>query len=372
MLTLLFINLLILALVVWNTWAWPVPTATGETCTETCSILIPARDEEDNLRDCLDSALRQGSPVIEIIVCNDHSEDATSEIVGSYNETDPRIRMINAADLPEGWCGKTFACALLAAEARGDWMLFLDADARLSPDAVSRMMGEAGQRNCTFLSFWPGLVLGSTWERMLMPMLNFVVFTLFPAPLSLRRDDPSLGLAHGACILVDRTEYEAIGGHDLVFDKIFEDTGLARAWRASGRRGLCLDGQELVRVRMYDSLGGIWEGFKKNIFPAFSSTFSFWLFLGFHGVFFLLPFVILPWLVMGYWHLWPLGASAICVLLMRAVQARRFRYPIWSVPVHPLAELMLIAIGLSSWWNCKAGRGVSWKGRVYGRSRHHD
>ncbi len=372
MLILLIINLLILAIVFWNTRAWPAPTALNKIFTETCSILIPARNEEDNLGDCLDSAMRQGNPVIEIIVCNDHSEDATAEIVGHYTKRDPSIRMINAGDLPAGWCGKNFACSLLAAEARGDWMLFLDADARLSPDAVGRMMAEAGKRNCTFFSSWPGLVLGSAWERALMPMLNFVVFTLFPAPLSLRRGDPSLGLAHGACILAKRIEYEAIGGHGLVFDKIFEDTGLARAWRASGRHGICLDGQDLVRLRMYDSLVGIWQGFQKNIFPAFSSAVSFWLFLGFHAACFLMPFAILPWLVMGYWLLWPLGASALCVLLMRAVQAHRFRYPVWSVLVHPLAELILIAIGLSSWWNCQVGRGVAWKGRVYARSRHHD
>lgn len=368
MLILLLINLLILALVVWNTRAWPAPSANGKTCAETCSILIPARNEEENLGDCLDSAMRQGNPVVEIIVCNDHSEDATAEIVENYNKIDPRIRMINASGLPEGWCGKNFACALLAAEARGDWMLFLDADARLSPDAVSCMMAEAGQRDCTLLSSWPGLVLESAWERALMPMLNFLVFTLFPAPLSLRRDDPSLGLAHGACILVKRTEYEATGGHWLVFDKIFEDTELARAWRASGRHGFCLDGQDLVRVRMYDSLGGIWQGFQKNIFPAFSRAFSFWLFLGFHAACFLTPFAILPWLAMGYWRLWPLGVSALCILLMRALQAQRFRYPAWSVLVHPLAEVMLIAIGLSSWWSFQVGRGVSWKGRVYVRS----
>ncbi len=108
--------------------------------------------------------------------------------------------MINAGDLPEGWCGKTFACASLAAEARGDWMLFLDADARLSPDAVSRMMAEAGQRACTFLSSWPGLVLASAWERALMPMLNFVVFTLFSAPLSLLGDNGPWSRFRGASI----------------------------------------------------------------------------------------------------------------------------------------------------------------------------
>jgi glycosyltransferase involved in cell wall biosynthesis len=368
MLLLLLIDVAILALVIWNTLAWPAPGVSGDSCRETCSILIPARNEEKNLGECLDLAMHQGHSVMEIIVCNDHSEDATEKIVDIYTKTDSKVGMIHAGDLPQGWCGKNFACASLAAEARGDWLLFLDADARLSPDVVCRMIAEARQRECTFLSFWPGLVLESTWERVLMPMLNFVVFTLFPAALSLRRDDPSMGLAHGACMLIQRKEYEATGGHGMVFDKIFEDTGLARAWRAKGLRGFCLNGQDLVRVRMYDSLAGIWQGFQKNVFPAFAGERSFWFFMGFHTLCFLMPFLVLPWFVMGYWRLWPLGAAALCVLLMRAVQARQFLYPYWSMLFHPLAELVLIALGLSSWYHCRSGRGVLWKGRVYGRS----
>ncbi|MDY6972418.1 MAG: glycosyltransferase family 2 protein [Thermodesulfobacteriota bacterium] len=372
MLIILLINFVILALVVWNSFAWPLLSATGNHFSQSCSILIPARNEEDNIGECLDSVLRQGNSVSEIIVCNDHSEDATAAIVSHYQKKDYRIRMIATGNLPKGWCGKSFACNSLAAEAHGDWMLFIDADTRLSSDAVNGMIAEAVRQNYTFLSSWPGLVMESAWERVLMPMLNFVVFTLFPAPLSFRRDDPSLGLAHGACILVKRTEYNAIGGHELVFNRIFEDTSLARAWRASGRKGICLDGQDLVRVRMYNSLEGIWQGFQKNIYPAFSRGLSFWIFLVFHTTCFLIPFIILPWIFLGYWHLWPLGISALCVILMRIFQAGRFRFPLWSVLFHPLAEVMLIAIGLSSWSNCQLGRGVSWKGRVYKRGIHHD
>jgi glycosyltransferase involved in cell wall biosynthesis len=372
MILVLLVNILILALVIWNALAWPAPAAAGKNVMETCSILIPARNEESNLPHCLDSALRQGKNVIEIIVCNDNSEDATLKTAEDYGKIDSRVRVISAGPLPEGWIGKNFACSLLASEAQGDWIMFLDADTRLSPDTVSSILAEAFERDCTFLSPWPRLILGSKLESALMPMLNFAVFTFFPAPLSLRRNYPSLGLAHGACILIKRAEYEAGGGHKLVFDEIFEDTALARAWRDSDRRGICLDGQNLVRVRMYKSPGEIWRGFEKNFFPAFSKAVNFWLFLGFHGVFFLMPFVILPWLFTGHLHLWPLGASALCILIMRLVQALKFRYPLWSIFAHPLAEVIMIAIGLSSWRHCRTGVGISWKGRTYFRSSRHE
>ncbi|MDY7038506.1 MAG: glycosyltransferase, partial [Thermodesulfobacteriota bacterium] len=267
--------------------------------------------------------------------------------------------------LPAGWCGKNFACASLAAEARSDWMLFLDSDARLSQNAIKIMMAEAQHRKCSFLSCWPGLILESTWEYVLMPMLNFVVFTLFPAPISIKKNNPSLGLAHGACIMIRSSEYLLTGGHRLVFDKLFEDTCLARAWRTSGRRGICLDGQELVKVRMYESVGDILRGFQKNFYPAFSRDFSFWLFIGFHAACFVLPFIVAPLIFTGRTDLWPAGITALCIMLARLVQVWQFGYSFWAILMHPLAEIILISVGLSSWWKCHWGQGVEWKGRVY-------
>jgi len=278
---------------------------------------------------------------------------------------DPRVRLIVPPALPSGWCGKPFACSRLAAEALGEWLLFIDADARLGEGAVERMLNEAASRDVSLLSCWPGLELKGFWEKILMPMLNFVVLTLFPAPLSLKRRDASLGLAHGACILARREEYERVGGHEAVRDEIFEDTSLARTWRARGERGQCLDGQSIVRVRMYDSFHGIWNGFRKNFFPSFRHLRSFWLFLLLHLFCFFLPFVLFIALATrGVWSL-PAGLAAASVLLMRASLALRFRYPLWSVLLHPLAECVLLILGIVSWWSCRGGRGVEWKGRIY-------
>jgi hypothetical protein len=202
------------------------------------------------------------------------------------------------------------------------------------------------------------------WEGALMPLLNFVVFTLYPAPLALRRDDSSLGLAHGSCLLARRVEYEKAGGHGAVRGELFEDVRLAQHWRAKGLRGLCLDGRRVVVVRMYRSLGEVWRGFQKNFFPAFHSAWSFCAFLALHLLVFLLPFALAPLAFTSPWA-WPFAAAAVCVLAARAALAWRFKHPWWSVVLHPLGEALLVALGLASWWRCRTGRGVEWKGRRY-------
>jgi len=354
---------LILAVALWNAVAWPKFTAAARVRPGLVSVLIPARNEEANLAACLESVLRQDATVGEALVYDDHSTDATPRIITAYAARDARVRAVDPRPLPDGWCGKNFACARLAEEARGAWLLFLDADARLAEGAVARMVEEAGKREVTLLSAWPSLTLVSFWERALMPMLNFVVFSLFPAPLSLVRDDASLGLVHGACILVERAGYLAVGGHAAVRDEIFEDQRLAHLWRERGGRGLCLDGQGVVGVRMYGSLAGIWSGFQKNFFPAFRRESSFWGFLLLHATMFLAPFVMLIWI--RAWPMWPILLAAACALAVRAMLVIRFGHPWLSVLLHPLAEAILLAIGLSSWLRCKCGRGVDWKGRRY-------
>jgi len=331
------------------------------------SILIPARNEEANLAACLDRALEQGPAVLEVCVYNDHSTDKTGMIIADRAEQDLRIRTVPAQELPEGWCGKPFACWNLAKAARGNWLVFLDADARLERDAIERMVAECRRRELTFLSCWPSLTLGGFWERLLMPMLNFLVFTMFPTHFSLWSNSRAFGLAHGACICVRRGAYFRVGGHEAVWNSIFEDVELARHWREQGERSLCLDGFDVVTVRMYESLEGIWLGFQKNFFPAFRSRVGFALFLILNAACFLTPFVLPPILLLAGQNAAALvfAVSAALILGIRLIQARRFQYSIWSALLHPAAHAIVLALGLSSWWQVAAGHGVTWKGRSY-------
>jgi cellulose synthase/poly-beta-1,6-N-acetylglucosamine synthase-like glycosyltransferase len=349
-----------LAATLFNVMRWPRVQASLQSEAGTVSVLIPARNEESNLPECLESVLLQGAAIQEILIYDDHSTDATAKIVRQYAQGGSGVRLLSPIPLEAGWCGKNFACFQLADVATSDWLLFLDADARLAPGAVNGMLAEMKSRKLTLLSCWPALITASFWEAVVMPMLNFVVFSIYPAPLSLRYNYPSLALAHGACMMFERGTYFEIGGHSAVREQIFEDTELARLWRTKGERSLCLDGQAIVRVRMYSSLPEIWRGFQKNFFPAFRHEASFWIFLSYHFCVFLAPF-----LVFAYDFSILAGIAAICVLLARWVLSFSFGQPMIAVLAHPIAETILLGIGLSSWMRCKSGKGVVWKGREY-------
>lgn len=342
----------ILALVVANAALWPEVKPESDAAGDV-SVLIPARNEEQNLPRCLETVLPQAG-VREVLVYDDHSDDGTAAVVRSFAARDPRVRLIEPSPLPPGWAGKTFACHKLSEAAGAPWLLFLDADVTLAPGAIAGVLAEAQRRSLTLLSCWPGLLMQGFWEKLLMPMLNFVVFTLYPAPLAIRRPlDASLGLAHGALILARRDSYQRVGGHAAVRSELFEDTLLARLWRSRGERSLCLDGRRVVQTRMYSGLRPIWQGFQKNFYPAFRSPVSFWAFLAFHAAVFLGPFLTANW------------AAAACVIAMRFALALRFSHPLWSAFLHPPAQVFLLALGLASWWRYRHGAGVAWKGRRY-------
>jgi glycosyltransferase involved in cell wall biosynthesis len=353
--------LAMLAMVTWNVLGWPSVTARRLVTPGSVSVLIPARDEASTIVECLESVRQQGRSVREVLVYDDRSRDDTAETVLRCAALDPRVRLLRGTELPPGWCGKPHACLRLAEAARGEWLLFLDADACLLPHAIDRLLAEARQRGLTLLSPWPALRLVSAWEQLLMPVLNLVVFSLYPAPLALVRKDPSLGLAHGACILAHRETYLRLGGHALVRDQLFEDSRLAQRWRAQGESGLCLDGQSVVEVRMYRAVGDIWRGFQKNLYPAFRREASFWAFMALHASAFVLPAALLV--------LAPSAAAVAAVTggaLMRILLAVRFDHPVWSAWLQPIAAGVLIGIGLASRRRYRAASGVEWKGRRYG------
>lgn len=359
----LFVTLLLLFVTLTNVWFWPRLRQTSDVWPGQVSVLIPARNEAANLPACLTSVLKQGMTVREVLIYNDHSTDATADVIAEWATRDDRIQAVASQTLPPGWCGKNFACAQLAQAAGGNWLLFLDADARLADNAVARMLVETQRRRLTMLSCWPHLELVTFAEKALMPLLNTVVFSIFPGVLSLWRGEPSLGLAHGACLLFERATYEKLGGHTAVRDQIFEDTRLAQLWRQRGERSLGLDGQGIVCVRMYDSFAAIWAGFQKNFFPAFQSELSFWLFWLLHALVYLAPFYLALTGQREY------VIAALAVLTLRLLLAWRFKQPFWSALLQPFTEAVLLMLGLSSWWRCKSGRGVTWKGRAYHKAQ---
>lgn len=352
-----------------NLFFWSKRRPRGGCGENLVSILIPARDEEHNIERCVAFALDQGSVVAEILVYNDRSTDGTQEAIDrlllQHGEI---VKQVATQELLDGWVGKTNACARLAEKANGEWLLFLDADTILGRDAVESLVIEATNRDATLLSAWPRIEMLSLMEKLFMPLLNFVVFTLFPAPISRFDGRSSLGLAHGACILAYRETYLANGGHRMVKDRLFEDTALARSWRADGQNSQVMDGSNLVSVRMYSSFSGIWNGFSKSYYPAFGSVVSFLLFQSYIALgFIVLPLIICFAVFVGFIENMNLLLAGLS-LVPRAIVAIMFAHSLWSVLLHPVSVMAMLVLGTQSWWRYAYGSGVTWKGRNYSES----
>jgi glycosyltransferase involved in cell wall biosynthesis len=228
------------------------------------SAVVPARNEEAVIAVCVQS-LAQQREILEILVVDDQSTDRTAEIVGDLAEQDPRIRLIHAAELPAGWVGKNHAVWLGAREARGDWLLFTDADAVHSVDSATRAMALATQHNAALVSFSPEQVLGTWYEKSLIPYVYCRLSQKFSFDAV---NDPrsDAAAANGQFILIRRDAYEAVGGHASVASDVLEDVALARRVKKAGFAIWFGNGKGIVRVRMYRSFSAMWEGWKKNLY----------------------------------------------------------------------------------------------------------
>lgn len=337
------------------------------------TVVIPARNEEANIRDCVQSVLEQRYRPLEIVVVDDNSTDATGRILAETADRYPELAVVKGEPLPPGWVGKNHAIYQGVARAKGEWYIFLDADTRMEPEAVARSVALAVQRDLAMFSFLPHHQLISFWEKVVQPVVLGVVFAGAPPSLT---EDPNSGVAgaFGQFILFKRAAYEAIGGHEGVKGEVLEDWRMAQKIKAMGLRVGLVEGQDLVRVRMYTSFSGLWEGWSKNVFHGAGKKLS------------LLAVVLVFTFVMGVWPVllvfWALaaallgGPSFILLTVAAAFQLavtlfyaswvnRRMRMPESYALGFPLGSAIFMGILLNSAYRILSGRGVTWKGRKY-------
>jgi chlorobactene glucosyltransferase len=347
------------------------------------SILIPARNEADNIGRCVVSLSRQDYPQLEIIVLNDQSEDATADVVRSLQSNDPRITLLDGRPLPEGWVGKNWACHQLSVAASGEWLLFTDADTWHEPSHVSRLFQTAVHRGADLISSWPEQVMETWAEKWVVSLLPFVGTVGYPhallrlieaLPIRLKARFPSvisrfLGAANGQVLMMSRAAYNRIGGHESVRNHLVEDIALGRAVAARLHEGMWwvnVDGSPFVHCRMYRDFRGVWEGFSKNIRAAFENHGAAFIAAGtLQFLVLLFPFVLMlasPWRESHFDSI-ALG-ECIWILLLRGAVTWRAGGSWQSVALHPFAWTLALLIGLNSGLRSAFGR-VSWKGRQY-------
>jgi chlorobactene glucosyltransferase len=230
------------------------------------AVIIPARNEAQNIGRCLRGMMAQDYPreKLSIVVVDDHSSDGTAGIVLELAAADARVRLVCAGELPAGWTGKAHACWEGSLASDASWLCFVDADTCAEPGLIRTAIAAAKQRGLDMLSLEPFQELGGVWERLIIPA-GFLLLA-FTKDLG-KVNDPARpeAAANGQFILIARGVYEEVGGHAAVRGEICEDSALARAVKHRGRRMALMGAERLIRTRMYRGLGGLWEGLSKNV-----------------------------------------------------------------------------------------------------------
>lgn len=343
------------------------------------SIIVPARDEERNIRRCVSSLLEQDYDACEVIVVDDGSSDGTARIldeIARFHPRGERLWVLRLRTLPAGWAGKPHALHSGVQEARGDWLLFTDADTWHAPNALRDALQQALAEKADLFSLGTVQELPGFWNKVMMPMAYLGISMQYPPKLV---NDPQshVALANGQFILIRRFVYEVVGGYarpDLRAT-LLDDRDLARVIKETGYHLRLADGRDLVRVHMYQNLRETWQGWRKNAY------------LGSRGglPFVLLQLIGLPMVAIAPFLL-PLlrgtrksrkkailpGEATLAAMLeltpllaYRSWVDKNLRVPWYYALTHPLAGALFEAILAQSAWRVLTHKGVDWRGRQY-------
>jgi len=237
------------------------------------SVLIPARNEAKRITPTLLSVLQQDYPRFEIIILDDASTDATSQVVMNLINGVGNARLMSSAeDVPDGWLGKSWACQRLAAAAHGSILIFLDADVRLTPDAISRSVDLMLTSGLDVMCPFPRQTATTLLGRLVQPLLQWSWLTTLPLDVAETSRQPSLTAGNGQFLLITKAMYDGIGGHEAVRAEILEDINLVRRVKAAGGRGGVVDGSDIAQCTMYRTDRELIEGYGKSLWSAFGST----------------------------------------------------------------------------------------------------
>ena len=333
------------------------------------SVIIPARNEEDSLGDCLRSLVGQSESTWllgrdwEILVIDDNSTDRTHAIATSF----PDITVLRAPALEKGWTGKANAVWAGSHAARAEWLLFTDADTIHEPGHLSLAIVEAERHDVAMLSYSPRQIVTGLWQRALMPLVFSELSLAYP-PAKVSDPETHLAAANGQFLLIRRDVYFRIGGHEAVKDAVLEDVELADIIK---RRKLGLRfryAPEAVSTRMYRSFGAMFEGWTKNLALLFGNPIAMaaWRILD------LLLLIGLPVLA---WFLYERNAQIILVVATLLLWVRNLwryyrrvaksNFPFADCLITPIALPLFAVLLYRSWFSHTVTKRVAWKGRDY-------
>lgn len=338
---------------------------------EPVSVLIPARNEEECIAKCVYAALQSEAVELEVIVLDDYSDDGTADVVRQIARTENRVHLAEPPSLPPGWCGKQFACSVLAQLSSNPVLCFLDADVKLEPRGLARMIGELRSSGAALISGFPRQITITPLEQLLLPLMHFILLGYLPLDQMRKSLQPSLGAGCGQLFVADREAYFRAGGHSAIRESRHDGIALPRAFRRAGFKTDLCDATEVASCRMYTSAQEVVSGLLKNAneglaHPKRIVPFSVILFFG----------QILPALLVLF--LWISSGSrtqkSIAVIALfasyvpRIVAVFRFRQPAVAGLLHPVSIFGLLCIQWVALVRALLRVPATWKGRSYSTS----
>ncbi len=343
------------------------PASQGHEGAPEVTVCIPARNEAERIGPTLGDLQAQTGVNLTVLVGDDHSTDGTAELVQRLGQDDPRFRVIPVPSLPSGWSGKQHACYHLAGLVESPWVVFLDADVRLGPTALARLVATAEKRGVDLLSAFPRQQTGTVGEALLIPFIQFILMGFLPFFLARVSNRPSLAAGCGQLFLSRTEAYRQVGGHAVIRQSLHDGLHLPRAFRGAGFRTLAMDGSDVATCRMYSGWRETWQGLSKNAVDGMAAPASIGPFTVLLGLGQVLPGVVLlaglllgqpPGL--GWFVAW--GVS----LANHLTLAVRFRQSLLGAVLHPLGMALLLLLQWTALINFWRGQPTTpWRGRSY-------
>ncbi len=352
-----FFLILRFAISLFNFISNPKLIAVRRNYTDLVSILVPARDEEDTILNLLESIKKQDYQNFEVIVLDDSSSDATYAQCRKFADADSRFRVVKGGILPEGWLGKNFACHQLAQYAQGKYLMYLDADTSISAGLINSAVHRMKIGRLTLLSLFTNQVMKTPGERLVVPLMHFLLLNLLPLRLVRLSKNPAFSAASGQFMMFDAPQYHHLLWHAQVKDRVAEDIEIVKLIKAYQYKAESLLANGYVYCRMYRSFGEASAGFSKNLLAGFNNNIA-------GLICYLLLVIAGPLFIALYLDLQLIFFAATLIILGRLmISLLSGQNPFWNIILHPLQMLSLLIISVMSVHKYLT-KTVTWKGRT--------
>ena len=339
------------------------------------SILIPARNEAQNIEECVHSVLNQDYSPYEVILLDDECQDATPEILMRLSEGNSKLKVLSGQPLPPGWVGKNWACFQLSQAAQAGLILFVDADTRHHPSMLAEAVSTLITMQADILSGLPRQELITWEERLILPVLPWAILSFFPIRMFQHVPFSFMSITVGQFIFFRRTAYLRIGGHAAVRGSLVEDIALARLFKKNGLKWEFVNLKGRVHCRTYQNFREVFDGLSKNLFAVFGNNLPVFLFIWLWlAIVFMTPALSLILYIFaasipGYSPALTLVTDGISMLLW-LISLWYFRMPLLQAVAYPLTVAQASLIAFRSAWLHFTQHSVSWKGRDVKTSQH--